>query len=232
MLSVSRFKSAVKSRLRPDKRTYKALTWAYAFMSDPSFRRSEAKRSREFYRFAVRKDGRFPAEVLHLASLLPTCLLDAVVEKWHPVSVLDIGCGTGRAVKYLVDKGVDCVGIEGSRATIEASPVRDRIRCLNLNHPVSLGRQFDVVWSYEVAEHIHPKYTEAFLKTLTSHGSVVVMSAAQPGQGGYGHFNEQPSLYWIERLNRRGFSYLADVSTHFQSLPDDYARNIMVFARR
>ena len=87
-------------------------------------------------------------------------------------------------------------------------------------------------WSYEVAEHIHPKYTEAFLQTLTSHGPVVVMSAAQPGQGGYGHFNEQPRQYWIERLERRGFSYLADISTHFQSLPDDYARNVLVFVRQ
>ena len=136
------------------------------------------------------------------------------------------------AVKYLADKGVDCVGIEGSRAAIEASPVSDRIRCLNLNRSVSLDRMFDVVWSYEVAEHIHPKYTEAFLQTLTSHGPVVVMSAAQPGQGGLGHLNEQPLQYWIERLERRGFSYLADVSAYFQSLPDDYARNVMVFVNR
>jgi hypothetical protein len=136
------------------------------------------------------------------------------------------------AVKYLADKGVDCVGIEGSRAAIEASPVRDRIRCLNLNRSVSLDRMFDVVWSYEVAEHIHPKYTEAFLQTLTSHGPVVVMSAAQPGQGGLGHLNEQPLQYWIERLERRGFSHLADVSAYFQSLPDDYARNVMVFVNR
>jgi hypothetical protein len=90
---------------------------------------------------------------------------------------------------------------------------------------------FDVIWSFEVAEHIHPKYTDAFLHTLTSHGPVVVMSAAPPGQGGYGHFNEQLQQYWIERLERRGFSYIADVSKHFQSLPDWLARNIMVFVR-
>lgn len=179
----------------------------------------------------VRKDSRFPVDKLHRASLLPTHLLDAVMEHWNPRSVLDIGCGTGMAMKYLVDRGVDCVGIEGSSAAIKASPVSDRIRCLNLNHPISLNQMFDVVWSYEVAEHIHPKYTEAYLQTLTSHGSVVVMSAAQPGQGGYGHFNEQPPQYWVDRLERRGFSYLSDVSAHFQSLPDRWARNVMVFVR-
>jgi cyclopropane fatty-acyl-phospholipid synthase-like methyltransferase len=212
----------VQWRLHPDARAYKALAWTYRLLHDPV-------RTCRSTVMVVRKDSRFPAEELQSASLLPTHLLDAVVEHWHPHSFLDVGCGTGQAVKYLVVKGVDCIGIEGSRTVIDASPVPDRIRCLNLNRPVSLGRMFDVVWSYEVAEHIHPKYTEAFLQTLTSHGPVVVMSAAQRGQGGYGHFNEQPPQYWIERLERRGFSYLADVSRHFQSLPDDYARNVMAF---
>jgi SAM-dependent methyltransferase len=225
MSSVSRLKTAVKSRLHPDTLIYNALSWTYGLItSNPNARRDAAMR--------VRKDSRFSADDLWGASLLPTHLLDAVVERWNPRSVLDIGCGTGQAVKYLVDKDIDCVGIEGSRAAIEASPVSDRIRCLNLNCPVSLGRLFDVVWSYEVAEHIHPKYTEAFLRTLTSHGPVVVMSAARPGQSGVGHFNEQPPHYWIERLERRGFSYLAEVSADLQSLPDYYAQNMMCFACR
>jgi len=61
-------------------------------------------------------------------AFLPTHLLDAVVEHWKPLSVLDVGCCTGQAVKYLLDKVIDCVAVEGSRATIKASPVRDRIR--------------------------------------------------------------------------------------------------------
>jgi hypothetical protein len=66
------------------------------------------------------------------------------------------------------------VSVSKGRAAIEASPVRDRIRRLNLNRSVSLDRMFDVVWSYEAAEHIHSKYTETFIQTLTSHGPVVV----------------------------------------------------------
>jgi SAM-dependent methyltransferase len=162
----------------PDSLMYNALAWSFGFITgNRSIRRWAVLR--------VQKDSRFAADELRWASLLPTHLLDAVVERWRPFSVLDIGCGTRQAVKYLAEKGIDCIGVEGSRAVVEASPVRDRIQCLNLNHPVSLGRLFDVVWSYEVAEHIHPAYTDAFLHTLTSHGPVVVLSAAQPGQGGY-----------------------------------------------
>jgi hypothetical protein len=33
------------------------------------------------------------------------------------------------------------------------------------------------------------------------------MSAAHPGQGGVGHFNEQPRQYWIEKLAKIGFTH-------------------------
>jgi hypothetical protein len=55
MLSISRFKTAVQSRLRPDTRTYKALAWTYRLMSDSGFRRKICRSTV----MAVRKDSRF-----------------------------------------------------------------------------------------------------------------------------------------------------------------------------
>jgi hypothetical protein len=99
MLLVSRFKTAVKSRLHPDTLGYMTVAWTWRLMRYPVHTyRSIA--------FAIRKDSRFPVEQLPSASLLPTHLLDAVVERWHPRSLLDIGCGTGRAMEYLMAKGV------------------------------------------------------------------------------------------------------------------------------
>jgi cyclopropane fatty-acyl-phospholipid synthase-like methyltransferase len=225
MLSVGRIKAMVKSRFRPNTLTYNVLAWSFGLMTNnPEIRRAAA--------IWARKDSRFHAAELHMASLLPTHLLDAVLDRWKPTTVLDIGCGTGQAVNYLVDRGVDCVGLEGSQPAIDASPVHNRIKLVNLNRPVALGRMFDVVWSYEVAEHIHPKYTDAFLQTLTTHGPVIILSAARPGQGGVGHFNEQPPLYWIERIERRGFLHVAEASAQFQALPDEWARNVLVFVRQ
>jgi SAM-dependent methyltransferase len=227
MLSVTRLKTIVKTRLSSETLMYNALAWTFGFMTgNPGTRRAAVMR--------VRKNGCFSADELHMASLLPTHLLDAVVARWNPHSFLDIGCGTGQTIKYLADKGIDCVGIEGSRAAIEASPVRDRILYLNLNSQVYLGRMFDIVWSHEVAQHIHPKYTDAFLKTLTSHGPVLVMSAAQRAAATLARpfLNEQALGYWIERLEGRGYSYLTDESAQLQSLHDTYARNVMVFVRQ
>jgi SAM-dependent methyltransferase len=175
------------------------------------------------------KDSRFAEEHLHMASLCPVGILDAVVDRWHPQSFLDVGCGTGRAMEYLSRRGVECLGVEGSAAAIAHSPVKRQIRMANLNQPLNLGRRFDLVWSFEVAEHIHPKFTETFLNSLASHGDRIVMSAAQPGQGGVGHFNEQPLSYWIQRMSRRGFVLDAPFTEQLHALADPFSGNMMAF---
>jgi hypothetical protein len=134
-------------------------------------------------------------------------------------------------MEYFIGRGIDCVGIEGSRAAVTESRVGHLIVLGDLNARIDLRRRFNLVWSYEVAEHIHPKFVDAFLDTLAIHGEVVVLSAAHPGQGGAGHFNEQPRAYWITRLVARGFRFDESFSGHLQQLPDQHAENMMVFWR-
>ena len=42
-----------------------------------------------------------------------------------------------------------------------------------------------------------------FMTTLQA--PTIVFSAAQPGQGGTGHINEQPPEYWAQRFEGRGY---------------------------
>lgn len=217
-------KRTVKSRLRRDSLAYNGLLWIYGWMTGVR----DLRRAARMWAF---RDSRFDESDLSMASSCPEHLLDAVIARWRPVSFLDVGCGIGRSVEYMAGKGVDCLGLEGSTAAIKASPVQGLIRAVNLNKPVDLGRKFDLVWSYEVAEHIHPAYTDIFLTTLVHHGDRIAMSAAQPGQGGWGHFNEQPLSYWIEKMRQRGFSYDQEFSEFLHALPDEYSRNMMFFLR-
>ena len=185
-------KQEAKSSLDPYSPIYNALSWVYgAVTKNPSVRR--AAKMRMF------KDSRFDEAELWMPSGCPRNILDAVVDKWNPRTFLDVGCGVGLAMEYLLGKGVECFGIEGSRAAAATSPVKNRITIGNLNRLIELHHKFDLVWSYEVAEHVHPRYTSTFLNTLIEHGDIVVLSAAAPGQGDIGHFNEQPRSYWIRK---------------------------------
>lgn len=222
-------KNTVKKAFGPSSFTYGVLQWVYGAAARKPKVRRVARRS---LRMLILKDSRFDESELGMASSCPKKLLDAVVLQFKPKSFLDIGCGLGKSLEYLAPQGIACLGLEGSEAAIEASAVKSSIRLVDLNHPVQLGQTFDMVWSYEVAEHIHPKFVEIYLDTLTGHGNLIVLSAARPGQGGAGHFNEQPLEYWIKKIESRGFLYQREFAGYLHGIKDGFSENMMVFVRQ
>lgn len=66
----------------------------------------------------------------------------------------------------------------------------------DLSQPIELGRRFDLAQSLEVAEHLPRERAAIFVGNLVRHSSMILFSAAPPGQGGLNHINEQPYDYW------------------------------------
>jgi hypothetical protein len=92
-------KNKVKTTLHPDSlaynglaRIYNALPWIYSYLA---LRPPEVRRDAYMWAF---KDSRFTEDELSMASSRPEHLLDAVLERYHPASFLDVGCGVGYSV--------------------------------------------------------------------------------------------------------------------------------------
>lgn len=173
-----------------------------------------------------------------MCSLRPFAVLETVVARFNLRSVLDVGCGTGGSLAFFVEKGLDAMGVEGSELAISRNCNAARVRRHDLEIPLELGRRFDLVWSFEVAEHLRPEKAGTFLDTLTRHSDLVVMSAAPKGQGGDGHFNEQPPEYWIDLMAARGYGLLGEETDQLRGLAgnpsaDEHTRalagNLLVF---
>jgi SAM-dependent methyltransferase len=166
-------------------------------------------------------------------------LVSEVVKVLKPSSVLDLGCGPCRSLAHFKELGIArVVGLDGAVSLLSNPYVqafKKDIILLDLEKsPCVMGEPFDLVWSYEVAEHIANE--ENFLLTLTENSRHwIVMTAAVPGQGGIGHVNCQPRDHWVSKLSERGFVYRADLTEHFRSLGQSvtgyYDGNGMVFER-
>ena len=169
-------------------------------------------------------------EEMSMCSIFPKEILDLTIALFAPRSILDVGCGTGISLDYFKSKGIAVRGLEGSEMAISKARDAPLIRLHDLNEPLALGETFDLVWCFEVAEHIHPRYVSALLETLTNHSNRILLSAARPGQGGLGHLNEQPPDYWIGHMHERGFE-LAAATERYRELPDHFAANILIFER-
>lgn len=169
-------------------RTGEALGWEW-LIYNPIVRRG--------FELGARKDG----------PIVVACVME---EFPHIKSAADCGCGMGHYSKEFMDRGVSVVACEYSEKNRERTK-QHGVRC----EPFDVGRStaalpggpFDVAISIEVAEHIPPALADRFAEFMTNQSGLLVISAAQPGQGGAGHLNEQPKSYWIEKFRSRGFAF-------------------------
>jgi SAM-dependent methyltransferase len=165
------------------------------------------------------------------ASLLPEVLLENVLRTFRPGSVLDVGCGVGRSLDWFAERGCEVLGLEASGLAIEKARRPGQILKHNLEKKLELRRRFDLCWCFEVAEHIRPNFASALVETMTRHSDLIVMSAAHPGQGGYGHVNEQPREYWIRLLKSHGYGCGEDVTSRITRGVTWNPQNVFVFQR-
>lgn len=180
----------------------------------------------------VARDGIFYRDAeLAMCSLFPEKILALLMQELRPKSVLDLGCGTGRSLDYFLEHGVDAVGIEGSKLAISHAKNAHRILRWNLRKELELGRQFDLVFSYEVLEHIHPDYVDNLVRSLVNHSDLLVFTAARVGQGGEGHLNEQPSEYWIAQFKKHDYLPDEHMTAEIRATGESFADNALVFRR-
>lgn len=218
---IYRIKRWVKARFPKESLVWRTLTTISAVVFYP----------RTLYR-RYSKSSIFQYESeMDMCSLYPKGLLDETIAIFTPRSVLDLGCGTGRSMDYFHECGIEAFGLEGSELAISKATHPELIRQVDLNREVDLGRKFDLVWSYEVVEHIHPDYVDALLRTFSNHADRVVLSAARPGQGGQGHFNEQPPEYWIEKFAGYGYRCDEEATRRLRSVPEEFSGNMLAFRR-
>jgi len=181
---------------------------------------------------SIKKDSTFKsADELFMCSLYPKKVLEIVINEIHPKSVLDVGCGIGNSLKHYLNNNIDSWGIENSSTAISNSLVKERIIKHNLKRTLNLNKEFDLVWCFEVIEHIHPDYESNFLKTLCNHSKKILISAARPGQGGHGHFNEQEPEYWIDKFSKLGYKYDRDFTLKVRSNKENHADNLLFFIK-
>jgi SAM-dependent methyltransferase len=180
-------------------------------------------------------DGAFFASVEESARCSARVIVPWLLQRLRPASVVDVGCGAGVWLDEFVRAGVaDVLGVDGPWVPPAMRHIPpDRFVVHDLARPLALPRRFDLVVCLEVAEHLPPEAAETLVATLARLGSVVVFSAAVPGQGGTGHLNERPHAWWDRLFAARGFLPWRGFGGAL-TRPDVawwYARNLVVYVR-
>lgn len=156
-----------------------------------------------------------------------------MVNDYSAESVIDVGCGSGVAVRYfreLVGPGNVC-GIDGI-------PQHDPNIIV---HDYTLGplvpSNYDLAWCCEVVEHIQERFLPNILSTLAC-AKTILITHAFPGQPGHYHVNCRMRDYWIGvfaaigyQLDKELTATTRDLACLNKSLWNHYRRSGMAFVR-
>lgn len=166
-----------------------------------------------------------------------TVIVPLVLHYVQPRSIVDVGCGTGTWLSVFRDHGItDILGVDGTHVNKELLEIPEScFLTSDLRSPFRLDRQFDLVVSMEVAEHLPAECAGIFVDTLAGLGPLILFSAAIPLQGGTHHVNEQWPDYWAALFERTGYVPVDPIRKRVWRNPDVdfwYAQNPLVFVRR
>lgn len=163
-------------------------------------------------------------------------MVPEIVRLIDPVSVIDVGCGTGAWLSEFRARGVeDILGIDYDVSEEDLLFPREKFLRVDLTRPFSIPRRFDLAVCLEVAEHLPVVSAHGFIGSLVRLAPVVLFSAAIPYQGGTHHVNEQWPEYWEGLFGAHGYAAIDCLRTEFWTNPNVawwYAQNTVVFVQR
>lgn len=132
-------------------------------------------------------------------------IADRIVEDIGPETVLDAGCAMGFLVEALRDRGVEAYGIDVSEYAI--GEVREDIKefCKVGSILDPLERQYDLIITIEVMEHLTPEEGKKAIENLCRYTDDILFTSTPYDFKEATHQNVQPPEYWAEIFARNGF---------------------------
>jgi hypothetical protein len=134
-----------------------------------------------------------------------------------PQSFIDFGCSTGLYLREVQGKlpSIPAIGFEFSQEAVN-SALCEKIYKLDLTKSLSIEKTPNTLGlCLEVLEHIEDIHSTAVLKNMTKVCDCIIFSAAVPNQGGIGHINCRPKIYWINKFHQLGWVVDLDATKHF-----------------
>ena len=175
----------------------------------------------------------FYREVQHTSRQSAQQVVPLVMKFIQPKTLIDVGCGLGSWLSVFREHGVeDVCGVDGEWIEQKLLEIPDHFLVANLEEPLLIDRQFDLVVSLAVAERIPIDKKDIFIDSLVKLGKVCLFSAAIPYQGGLNNCNEQWQDYWVQSFHERGFivvDCLRKLVWNNPNVAPWYSQNMLLF---
>lgn len=168
-------------------------------------------------------------------------LAETLFRFFRPLNSLDAGCAVGHDVKRLAELGVDAHGVDISDWAVEYANT-PRIRQDDFSQRL-INKQYDLVYSYDVVEHILPERLGFAINNLwqaTRRDLLVVPATYENGEtfdpAEPTHLIFKPYGWWVDFIAAQTGARFDEEATRRYAEEEHskifgYAHRIMIFSR-
>lgn len=162
------------------------------------------------------KDHVHPNTIEAYCRLVPEIYESLTGKKPH--KIVEFGSAGGWFLKRFQELGFDTLGLEGTRAGIDACHKKDVHLDMIIQHDFRHGfitmlrdkvikQYFDIALCTEVAEHIEPPFSSVLVKSLVDAAPFIWFSFEEPNTNPahIHHPNEMPAKFWINLFDFYGY---------------------------
>jgi SAM-dependent methyltransferase len=162
-------------------------------------------------------------------------------------SIVDAGCGSGAWIRTALEEGLEkaygldltsSIDLINKNSDFKEQLDSGRIELIErdfVSNPISEFPKADLAVCLEVLEHLPPSTAESLVARLTEASDFVIFSAAQPGQGGTYHINEQEIRYWVDQFAKydfEPFDPFRDILSESNFVPRFYSLNMLLMVSK
>ena len=167
-------------------------------------------------------------------------IADRIVSDIAPASVLDAGCAIGLLVEKLRARGVEAFGMDVSSYAIGQVDPGVRPWCQHGSIAEEFPRNYDLIVSIEVLEHMPVREAEAAIANICRHTGDVIFSSSPLDYKEPTHVNVHPPEYWAAEFARHGLfrdvdfdaSYITPWAARFRRRTEPLHRIVRDYERR
>jgi hypothetical protein len=145
-----------------------------------------------------------------------------------------VGGGWLKAFKNIGTKKVCCIDHPSLKAEDLLIDENVLVRC-DLSKKMPSPIKCDMVISTEFAEHVDESMSAAIVNFLTESSPIILFVAAIPGQGGFGHINEQGPAFWRRLLEEKGFEMIDAIRPSIifdETIPYWFRQNLYLYVNQ
>jgi hypothetical protein len=175
-------------------------------------------------------------------------LVFKILKKYVRVeSIVDAGCGSGAWIRTALEEGLEkSYGLDLTSSIHlinKNTDFKDLLDCGRIElierdfvfDPKSEFPKADLAVCLEVLEHLPLDIAESLVSRLTEASDFVIFSAAQPGQGGTYHINEQELHYWVDQFAKydfEPFDPFREILSQSKFVPRFYSLNMLLMVSK